>query len=209
VSGVQPGNDASATVIPIRFQNGTSDLEPSELGVSNRLESYGNGIDATEEKLSLLKLSLLHPDDLPRNPNHLDRVEDIQGVLTKIHAKNITGVQALAEYVRRLWADGCSDLTQSLARQGLNAKNMNVRFVVGVPAVWQDDTVIRMRQAVEGSGVLFTNGKLATADFVPEPELAAMALLPRLRDIKVCATGPDAPSLWRRDLPRPRSATSS
>jgi hypothetical protein len=105
----------------------------------------------------------------------------------------MTGVEVVAEYIRRFWADARRDLTRKLASMGLSPDTMNVHFAFSVPAVWQEDAVVRMREAVEASGVRLTSGAPADIDFVLEPEAAAIAVLPRQqRDFKVCGHNSDS-----------------
>ncbi|KAK4234783.1 hypothetical protein C8A03DRAFT_37410 [Achaetomium macrosporum] len=140
---------------------------------------------------------------LPRNPNHPERLAAVRGVLDKIHAATFfpSGVDAVAEYIKRLWADVSEFLTKTL--KGISTLDFdpwNVRFVFGVRAVWQEDAVLRMKQAIEKSRILsLSGGRLASFDFVPEPEAAAIAVLPQLlqhRDLKLCRPSP--PSVRER-----------
>jgi hypothetical protein len=57
---------------------------------------------------------------------------------------------------------------------------MDVRFVFGVPAVWNEETILRMDQAVVHSGVPSFARKPASVDYIPEPEAAAIAVIPDL-----------------------------
>jgi hypothetical protein len=154
-------------------------LQPSVLGVTG---SWGHGVAANEDKFTLFKLTLLHPDDLRQSyretPEHLAAVQD---ALYKIDAANKLGIDVVKEYLSRLWAAAKPILLGKLAEEGLDFGDVDVRFVFGIPAVWDDQARSRMKKAIESSGLLASPGRPpAPFAFLPEPEAAAIALLPRL-----------------------------
>jgi hypothetical protein len=54
----------------VELGHGRSYLEPSELpGDFDHCDSWGGGIAAGEDKFTLIKLSLLHHDNMPRDPS--------------------------------------------------------------------------------------------------------------------------------------------
>ncbi|GAB1312419.1 hypothetical protein MFIFM68171_02629 [Madurella fahalii] len=158
---IMPSNQAGNPVTSILLRNGSSHMEPSELGASG---SWGSGIHAHEKKFDLFKLSLLHCDDLPRDDRHPERLTMIMQALDKIHGAGFRGVDIGA-----------------LPRGGRRAIDVcDLHFVFGIPAVWNEVATLRMRQAIDSSGILTSVGRPVTMDFVVEPEAAAIAIIPQL-----------------------------
>jgi hypothetical protein len=122
----------------------------------------------------------------------------VRDILDKIRAATCfnRGIDAVAEYIRRLWICIGNALDYSLLPLcGPTPDSIDVRFAFGIPAVWQMDAIDRMKKAIEDSGILcLGGGRLASLDFVLEPEAAAVALLPRLLELQDGGTFMD--SIW-------------
>ncbi|KAL2016811.1 hypothetical protein VTK56DRAFT_2980 [Thermocarpiscus australiensis] len=141
-----------------------------------------NGIAAGEDKFTLFKLKLLHGDDIfqsyHQTPEQLAAVRDALG---RIDIAGRTGINVVAEYLRRLWAYAGVSLSCILTSNGLGLSDVDVRFVFGIPAVWGEDTALRMKKAIEDSGLLELRDRPpAPLDFIAEPKAAAIATIPRL-----------------------------
>ncbi|KAK3305068.1 uncharacterized protein B0T15DRAFT_188117 [Chaetomium strumarium] len=172
-------NEAVSSAVEILFGNKRKNLVPSALGVNG---NWGNDIAAGEDKFTLFKLQLLHADDLLQSyrqtPEQLAFVRDALG---KIEIASKTGVDVVAEYLRRLWASAADSLSRILRRKGLSLSDVDVRFVFGIPAVWRVGTRSRMEEAIQHSGLLELGDRPpAPLDFIAEPEAAAIATFPRL-----------------------------
>ncbi len=156
-------------------------MEPSVLGNTDRPGSWGSGITEDEDKLTLFKLSLLHPDDLRQiNEQHPERIAAVRDAFSKLDTAGKRGVDVVAEYLRRLWAAGKPQILAEIHRKGLTLAGVEIRFVFGIPAVWGEDAASRMKEAINKSHVLQLPGRLpASVSFIAEPEAAAIAVLPR------------------------------
>ncbi len=156
-------------------------MEPSALGNTDRLGSWGSGITEDEDKLTLFKLSLPHPDDLRKiDHQHPERLAVVRNAFSKLDALGKSGVDIVAEYLRRLWAAKKNKVFEEIHRRGLTLAGIEIRFVFGIPAVWREDAYSRMKDAVNKSNVLQLPGRLpASVSFIAEPEAAAIAALPR------------------------------
>lgn len=143
--------------------------------------AWGDEVTADDvARLSLLKLALLHPDAIQSaNPEHPGRTATVRAEIDKIWATGKTGPGAIAEYIGRLLPDMVAQIQDYIGAFGLRLADLNVRFVFGIPAVWGNDAIARLRDAVEDSGILrLLDGRPAPMDFITEPEAAAMALVP-------------------------------
>lgn len=163
----------------IRLQ-GLNHLEPTELGVGEASETYGSGIAAGEDKFTLLKLLMLDPEEL-RDADNPQGYEVIQQAVDKTKTR-YTGVEAVAEYIKRLWADASQGVKAYLALAGqLQPEDVETRFVFGVPALWKPEATEKMRLAIARSGILaFGRSLAADLRFVDEPVAAAMAVIPNM-----------------------------
>ncbi|KAK4149244.1 hypothetical protein C8A00DRAFT_38165 [Chaetomidium leptoderma] len=149
-----------------------------DIGVSG---SWGTGISPGEETLSLLKLALLHPDNLQYDHRQYpDRVKAVVDILDKIREAGKTGVMAVAQYISCLWNEAQPHLARLLQYHHLGPGDVDVRFVFGIPAVWDEPTIMRMKEAIRQSRVCIVNGQPlpASTTFIPEPEAAAIAVIP-------------------------------
>jgi hypothetical protein len=152
-------------------------LEPSELGVGASSGKWGSAIPEGGEKLTLLKLSLLHPVDLPRCSEHPEHLAEVEKAVSKV---NNDCKDAVAKYIKHLWADSSASLRKSLEKKGLDLNDLDIQFMFTIPAVWHEDALARMKSAVESSDVLSFAGKSASVEYIPEPEAAARAVIPDL-----------------------------
>lgn len=132
-----------------------------------------------EKKLSLLKLSLLDLEESDSGP----RPEYEIGIINDAHlARTRAGVKgddAIASFLQHCRAVILEDATlKSILRDHESAfLNGRVAMVFGVPAVWSDKTVDRMKAIIDKSGILQIGTKLATRTIISEPEAAAMKVL--------------------------------
>lgn len=165
--------------IALRPTGGTI-LEPTILNPST--DAWGEAVAADATRLSLLKLKLLHSDTLRgANAAYPDRIATVMAELDKIETAGMSGPEALGRYIRLLCESASHNLEKYLANLGLQFNQVSIRFVFGISAVWGNDTVERMRDAVSKSDVLAARGsRPATVDFIAEPEATALALLPQI-----------------------------
>ncbi|KAH6851205.1 hypothetical protein B0I37DRAFT_353569 [Chaetomium sp. MPI-CAGE-AT-0009] len=165
----------------IKLQGGGNHLEPTELGIGMNSKTYGTGIAPGEGKLTLLKLSMTDLEECPWRHEHLEpHAHDmIRQELGKIGTRYGFKPQAMAEYIKRLWADGRQNVVAYLRTfDNHRPGDVTARFVFGVPAIWDHQTIVKMREAIERSGILaFGRHQPAALDFVREPVAAAMAVL--------------------------------
>jgi hypothetical protein len=164
-------------------------LEPTELGNGKASETYGSGIAADEDKFTLLKLLMLDPEELC-DPDHPQGYKVIQQAVEKTNTR-YTGIDAVAEYIKRLWADGSQGVREYLEQVGqLQPKDVETLFVFGVPAVWKPRATENVRVAIARSGILAFGRRLAAnLMFIDEPVAAALAVIPdmvRRGSVQVC-----------------------
>jgi hypothetical protein len=187
-------HQAIASAHPIRLRDGHLDLELSTLGTSGRPGSWGTGIAADEDKLTLLKLALLHYDNLLRDHQQYPaRPATAREAISQLSAAGKTSIEAVAQYLACLWADAQPHLSLLLQQQRLGPEDVHVRFVFGIPAVWDDSTVMRMKEAITQSRICAIDGipLPASMSFIAEPEAAAIAMIPGLAQrvgLQVCHT---------------------
>ena len=145
--------------------------------------AWGDEVTADDvARLSLLKLALLHPDAIQSaNPEYPGRTATVRAEIDKIWAAGKTGPGATAEYIGRLLPDIFAQVQGKIGAFGLRFADLSVRFVFGIPAVWGNDAIARLRDAVEDSDILrLLDGRPAPMDFMTEPEAAAIALVPAI-----------------------------
>ena len=151
-------------------------MEPTELGIGVDSETYGRGIAADEDRLTLLKLWAMDPTEL-HDLLGPGRHGIIQQTLEE-NANHGSEIDALAAYIKRLWADGFKGVEDFLPGL-IGLQFVETRFIFGVPAIWKQGSIDRMEQAIDRSGILAADGgERATLDFVHEPLAAAMAIIP-------------------------------
>ena len=145
--------------------------------------AWGNQIAADNvAKLALVKLALLHPDTIQSaNPEYPGHIATVKAEIDKISAAGKTGPMAVAEYLACLRPDLTHQVQEAMEAFGLRPADVSVRFVFGIPAVWGNDAMARMREAIEASGILtLADGRPAPMDFIAEPGAAALALVPKI-----------------------------
>ncbi len=132
-------------------------------------------------RLALLKLALLHPDAIrSANPEYPGRIAAVRSDVDRIGAAGKTAPEAVAQYIGCLLPDLVGQISDAVADRGLQPADVSLRFVFGIPAVWGNDAVARMREAIEASGILMLAGCPAPMDLIAEPEAAAIALVPEI-----------------------------
>ncbi|KAK4040412.1 hypothetical protein C8A01DRAFT_35555 [Parachaetomium inaequale] len=186
-------------------------MQPSVLGITNRLGSWGSGIAPNEKRVILFKLALLHNDDLVRDHPHSDCLAAVREALGDIEDAGQTGLSVVAEYMKRMWADGAQYLLHMLSAHGLVPNDVDICFVFGIPGVWSESSIVRMKEAIHQSGMLLFKGVPAPMGLTLEPEAAAMAINPGLIKnglLKACVlTYVPSPSAERSSsLPGPHHA---
>ena len=155
-----------------------AELQPSVLGKIKQPDNWGMGVESEDDKLTLLKLAL-PGDELQGGVQHPEHLWAVQTELSKISAAGYDGVTVLAEYMNRMWAVARLQLERHVEADlgGSVPATLTVGFVFGIPAVWGEQVVERMRQAITESGM--TNQATFT-DLIIEPEAAALNILPSL-----------------------------
>jgi hypothetical protein len=173
-----PGTTNPQPPKSIKLQGRENHLEPTELGIGEDSNTYGSGIATGEDRLTLLKLSVMDPNEL-RDLDHPVRHPRIQQALDK-NKNHGSEIDALGEYIKRLWTDGSRLVKDDLLDFGdFRPEDVKTRFVLGVPAIWGQESINRMEEAIITSGILaFGGGEDAKLDFVLEPVAAAMATIP-------------------------------
>lgn len=161
------------------------------MGNTGRQDSWGSGIAAGEDKFTLFKLSLLHPDALRQgDQQHPERLATVRHAFAKLEAAGRGGVDVVSDYLRRLWAAAGNQIHAEMRVRELEPADIDIRFVFGIPAVWGEDAVSRMKEAINNSCLLQLPGRLpASLSFIAEPEAAAIAVLPQMArggGLKVC-----------------------
>lgn len=169
---------------PSRIAYGTvsAATSPDESGRSSERSdinlSWGYGIAEDEiEFVEWFKLLLLDEDDL--SAQHPDSLQ-LKRARSLLQRAGKTAVQAVADYLRMLWAHTLKDIEKDLGE--VAAEGLPFCVVLTVPAVWTARAVGRMRQAASKAGIL--DGRLAGETalyFVSEPEAAAIATFDDLK----------------------------
>lgn len=172
----------SPHLVPLGFSR--TELQPTVLGTSAAGgPAWGNEVAADNvARLALLKLALLHPDTIQSaNPEFPGHIAAVKAEIDKIGTAGKTGPKAVAEYIACLRPSLTTRVQEYMGGLGLRPADVSVRFMFGIPAVWGNDAIARMREAIETSNILtFNDGCPAPMDFIAEPEAAALALVPEI-----------------------------
>jgi hypothetical protein len=136
---------------------------------------YGVGDD---EAVEWFKLLLLDDSDMDDKESNSPQLKKARSLLRKA---NKTPLQAIADYLRLLWAHAISNIEKAFGEAAL--EGLPFQVVCTVPAVWTTKAVGKMREAAERAGIL--EDRLAgqtTLNFVSEPEAAALATFDDLKN---------------------------
>jgi molecular chaperone DnaK (HSP70) len=139
--------------------------------------AWGYGI-GDAEAAEWFKLLLLDEEDMDRRQRQSPQIRRARLLLQRAGK---SPVQAVADYLRLLWAHAIGNITKDLGESAV--EGLPFRIVLTVPAVWTQKAVSRMRQAADGAGILCrrTIGE-TTLHFVSEPEAAALATFDDLKE---------------------------
>ena len=136
---------------------------------------YGVGEDEAVEWFKLLLLDDLDMDEKQRNSAQINKAKNL------LKKANKTPVQAVADYLRLLWAHGVSSIEKAFGEAAL--EGLPYQVVCTVPAVWTNKAVNKMREAAKGAGILKHRDAGETVlRFVSEPEAAALATFEDLKN---------------------------
>ncbi|KAF2726578.1 hypothetical protein EJ04DRAFT_517742 [Polyplosphaeria fusca] len=148
----------------------------STTSLDNDGVSWGYGI-SDGEAVEWFKLLLLDEGDL--DESHMNSLQIRRARQLLLRARK-TPVEAVADYLRLLWAHALKSIEREFGEIALEGLPFNV--VLTVPAVWTTKAVNRMRAAANSAGIL--DDRLAgqtTLHFVSEPEAAALATFDDLK----------------------------
>jgi hypothetical protein len=188
-----PAEDTDKPPDSIQLHETRDALQPSILGITDDddddLNNWGTGVKDKTPAFSLFKLSLIHVHDLPQNTELPDSIRFVRQIIDEMTDMGKTGTGVVAKYLACLWADAKRVLDEQVRIRQIDAGDIDFCFMFGSPAVWLDETTIRMKRAIEESRMTFVDGKLAPWEFIDEPEAAALAVVPPLvksLSLKVC-----------------------
>ncbi|KAJ4406589.1 hypothetical protein N0V91_004532 [Didymella pomorum] len=136
---------------------------------------YGVGDDEAVEWFKLLLLDDADMDDKQRNSPQIRKAKAL------LRKANKTPVQAVADYLRLLWAHAIANIEKAFGEAAL--EGLPYQVVCTVPAVWTTKAVNMMREAAKRAGIL--ERRLAgetVLRFVSEPEAAALATFEDLKN---------------------------
>ncbi|KAK3294349.1 uncharacterized protein B0H64DRAFT_475826 [Chaetomium fimeti] len=156
-------------------------MQPSTLSAIKRDDgpgSWGTGIAARTPTLRLFKLALLHTDDLVLENELPDSIAFVNQSISEIRHASWTGTEAVTTYLKRLWADADRRIKDELQEKNVAVAEEDMCFLFTNPAVWSDETVSRMKKAIEASNVVRAD---ARCGFMDEPKAAALAVIPQLQ----------------------------
>jgi hypothetical protein len=147
--------------------------------------AWGYGIGEAEA-VEWFKL-LLDEEDMD---DHQRESAQIIRAKRLVQNANKTLVQAVADYLRLLWAHAIQNITKDFGEE--TVEGLPFQVVITVPAVWTTRAVNRMRQAAMEADILTSSHRLAgetTLHFVSEPEAAALATFEDLKVRPNCHKG--------------------
>lgn len=184
---MKTGDNVPPRILTARFRQ-RCERVPSTLNVGPNVgPNVLHSIPSNATTLKLLKLSLPHEEDLPDHPDHVENLDQVRQAIRMIRHTGMKGVEAVAEYLRRLWKDCQCDIIENAMPVML--EDMAVRIVFTIPASWGEDAICRTRHAVEASGILKIGRGPAAMEFLTETEAAALAILPQFVNSTSCEIG--------------------
>lgn len=157
--------------------NRCSDVEkaPTQISFGDKKEktTWGFGVSAEKDALKWFKLLLLDEEDVSKDvagSTQYQEARTLQGKLGK------SAIEIIACFVGNLWNHTVDSIRSSIGA-GLLEK-CKFRVVITVPAIWTPKAHMRMRKAVEMSGILAERSCGATKlSLISEPEAAALATM--------------------------------
>ncbi|KJZ76719.1 hypothetical protein HIM_04055 [Hirsutella minnesotensis 3608] len=138
---------------------------------ASRPPHWGFDIPANESALKWFKLLLLEEKDL--SPE-IKRSEHLRNAKLMLQQSNRHVVEVIGDYLRELWKHALEDIEKNIGKRQVAASAFEL--VVTLPAIWPLYARMRMREAVQLSGIMEDRqGKKTKMSFISEPEAAALA----------------------------------
>lgn len=168
------------------YQASDKEKAPSVLSYNSegQVTTWGYGFAPPEEPVKWFKLLLLDEEDLTEELRKSDELMQAKAIL-KRHNKE--PVEVTGEYLSRLWSHSLTQIRKSMGQQFVDS--CILKIVATLPAIWPPYAQIRMREAIQISGMLDERSHgVPNLTFLSEPEAAALASLHDIvdrHDIKV------------------------
>lgn len=157
----------------------------------NRRDCWGIPLSLDEVALRWFKLALVHADDLPREVRDSAVYQEAEALRDSYGLSAATVTQT---YLSGLWT---YTLEMMAATEGITlaeVEKLTKHVVIGVPANWRPDALLRLREAAQRVGIPGPWQPRSTLDFFSEPEAATLTLVEKQEipeNLTVCP-------FWRR-----------
>lgn len=140
---------------------------------SENTARWGFQVTADEEAFRWFKLALVRPEHLGdgfRTSAALNNARDIR------RAHTVQPNEVAAAYLRGLWTCSLQQAAGILHMSVDGLARLPLHVVIGVPANWSPDALLRLRGVVRDAGIP-GQSQWSTVEFLSEPDAAALTLL--------------------------------
>ncbi len=139
------------------------------VAASESTARWGSQVAADEEAFRWFKLALVRPEDLGdgfRTSAALNNAAEIRG------AHNVQPNEVAAAYLQGLWTCSLQQAAGILRTSVDELAQPPLHVVIGVPANWSPDALLRLRHVVRRAGIPGPSPR-STVEFLSEPDAAA------------------------------------